>query len=117
MKDVLFALVSLYAEGICETSGPRNITISLDLSTWSFKMASIYLKDCAGFSVFFCLALTVCSFFETVRGLPDSTPKHKSTDLVVCVTKAFKPLGDASGRVVGPCNDTYTDARTGEKIK
>lgn len=77
----------------------------------------MYPKDRIGFSIIFCLVLTVCSLFETVRSLPDSAPKRKCADLVVCVTKAFKPLGDASKRIVGPSNDTYTDARTGEKIK
>lgn len=80
-------------------------------------MASLYLKDCVGFSILFFLALTVCSFFETVRGLPDSTPKRNCADLVACVSKALNPLGDASKRIVGPSNDTYKDARTGEKIK
>lgn len=82
-----------------------------------FQMAFMSLKDSVGFSILFCLALTVCSFFETVRGLPESLPKSNCADLVVCVTEAFKTLGDASKRIVGPSNDTYTDARTGEKIK
>lgn len=80
-------------------------------------MASMFLKDHVGFSILFCLALTVCSLFETVRGLPESPPKRNCADLVVCVTEAFKTLGDGSKRIVGPSNDTYTDARTGEKIK
>lgn len=80
-------------------------------------MAFMSLKDRDGFSILFCLALTVCSLFETVRGLPDSSLKSNCTDLVVCVTEAFKALGDSPKRIVGPSNDTYTDARTGEKIK
>lgn len=80
-------------------------------------MAFMSLKDRVGVWIFLCLALTVCSLFETVRGLPDSLPKRNCADLVVCVTEAFKTLGDAPKRIVGPSNDTYTDARTGEKIK
>lgn len=80
-------------------------------------MAFVPLKDRVGFSILFCLALTVCSLLGTVCGLPDSPPKRNCTDLVVCVTETFQTLGDASKRIVGPSNDTYTDSRTGEKIK
>lgn len=80
-------------------------------------MALMFIKNHVKFSTLFCLALTVCSPFETVRGLPESPPKRSCADLVVCVTEAFKTLGDGPKRIVGPSNDTYTDARTGEKIK
>lgn len=77
----------------------------------------MFIKNHVGFSILFFLALTVCSLFETVRGLPESPHKSNRAYLVACVTEAFKTLGHGSKRIFGPSNDTYTDARAGKKIK
>lgn len=70
------------------------------------------------YSRFYYLAILIFTLFHPALGAPASSAfKGNTTELVLCVTKAFALLGDASKRIVSPSDDTYTDARTGEKIK
>lgn len=76
------------------------------------------MKNCAPISTLHRLAILMYLFFSTVPRVSSvSTSEPDTTDLVKCATKAFAHLGDASKRIVCPSSDTYTDARTGEKIK
>lgn len=63
---------------------------------------------------FACSALLACT--ASVLSEAAATVSNSSLTLRTCVSQALV-AGDVNTRIIDPSNDTYTDARLGEKIQ